>query len=189
MLGLGAAVPLGPINILIINYALKRYILALCIGFGAMSADLTYLIFLYNGLLMIEPSQEILWYLSFFGAIFMFMLSYLTYKHASDHIKKISISLKKGMLQTYLKGYILTFLNPYTLGFWTTVSSLLVIKGDFFSLILGLFSSICLWVVLMPYFVYKSRNLLNETLSLYLSYFSSAIFFLFGCMFVYKVVS
>ncbi|CAA6802363.1 MAG: Lysine exporter protein (LYSE/YGGA), partial [uncultured Sulfurovum sp.] len=50
LLGLGAAVPLGPINILIMNHALKNYKSAVAIGFGAMSADMVYLFIILLGL-------------------------------------------------------------------------------------------------------------------------------------------
>jgi L-lysine exporter family protein LysE/ArgO len=50
LFGLGAAVPLGPVNILIMNTALKNYKAAVSIGFGALSADLSYLLLIIFGL-------------------------------------------------------------------------------------------------------------------------------------------
>jgi len=43
LLGMGAAIPLGPINILLMNTALRDYKSAVTIGFGALSADTVYL--------------------------------------------------------------------------------------------------------------------------------------------------
>ncbi|MGP1485789.1 MAG: hypothetical protein ACTTJC_06890 [Campylobacter sp.] len=50
-LGFSAAVPLGPINIMIMTVALNSFSLAFAIGFGMMSADVLYLVFLAFGVL------------------------------------------------------------------------------------------------------------------------------------------
>ena len=39
-MGLGVSVPIGPVNVLIMSYALRSYTKALCLGLGAMSADM-----------------------------------------------------------------------------------------------------------------------------------------------------
>ncbi len=49
ILGFGASVPIGPINVLIMSYALRSYSKAFAIGAGAMSADITYLLFVLFG--------------------------------------------------------------------------------------------------------------------------------------------
>jgi L-lysine exporter family protein LysE/ArgO len=46
-LGFGAAVPLGPINVIIMTNALRSYKSAVAVGLGAMSSDLIYFISLY----------------------------------------------------------------------------------------------------------------------------------------------
>jgi len=51
LLGLGAAVPLGAINILVMNTALHRYSAAVAIGVGAITSDITYLIVILFGFL------------------------------------------------------------------------------------------------------------------------------------------
>ena len=50
LLGIGAAIPIGPINILIMNRALKSYPHAVATGVGAMSADGLYLILILFGM-------------------------------------------------------------------------------------------------------------------------------------------
>lgn len=51
LLGYGAAVPIGPVNILIMSYAIKSYSYALLFGMGAMFADVFYLLLLNYGVL------------------------------------------------------------------------------------------------------------------------------------------
>ena len=43
LLGMGAAIPLGPFNILIMNQAIRYYKSAVSIVFGALSAYILYL--------------------------------------------------------------------------------------------------------------------------------------------------
>jgi L-lysine exporter family protein LysE/ArgO len=189
VLGIGAAVPIGPINILIINYALHHYWLAFGIGFGAMWADITYLTLLYLGIIHSEPSTIVLDSLALFGALFMFFLAVLSLQGAKKQIKKRSLDHKKSFIATFIKGYLLTLLNPYTVGFWLSVSSFVAIKEDIVPLLLGLFSAIVLWVMGMPYLVFRSKHLLGSQATKYLSYLSSVIFLLFGFFFLYEAIS
>lgn len=50
-LGFGVSVPFGPINILILTYALKAFKNSIAVGLGAFSVDLLYLLLLQFGLL------------------------------------------------------------------------------------------------------------------------------------------
>ncbi|WP_187106629.1 hypothetical protein [Campylobacter hyointestinalis] len=47
LLGFGAAVPVGPVNILIMSYSLKRYALGTGVGLGAMSVDIFYMLLMF----------------------------------------------------------------------------------------------------------------------------------------------
>ena len=50
-LGFGASVPFGPVNILILTYALKAFKNSIAVGLGAFSIDMLYLFLLQFGLL------------------------------------------------------------------------------------------------------------------------------------------
>ena len=79
VLGLGAAVPLGPVNILIMTNALKNYKNAVSIGFGAMSADITYLTLVIFGMFVFMQNKTIQMALTIFGSLFfaIYCISYL----------------------------------------------------------------------------------------------------------------
>ncbi|MEJ2489650.1 MAG: LysE family transporter [Sulfurovaceae bacterium] len=123
LLGVGAAVPLGPINILIMNRALKSYTLAVATGLGALSADLCYILLLTLGLGSFLQESILLKILGFFGSAFLIYLAYSVFAKRDESIYELKRDVLKGrMLRTYISGYLLTLLNPYTIAFWTSVS-------------------------------------------------------------------
>ena len=80
ILGIGAAVPVGPINILIMTNALENYKNALSIGFGAMSADITYLVLILLGLFAFVKNGIFQTLLGIFGSLFLTYIAYLILK-------------------------------------------------------------------------------------------------------------
>lgn len=71
LLGFGAAVPLGPINLLIMNEAMRSYKRAVLVGLGAMSADITYLLLILYGVTNLLQSEDFLHMLSLLGGAFL----------------------------------------------------------------------------------------------------------------------
>ena len=51
LLGIGVAVPFGPVNLLILSYALSSFKKAFFLGLGALVADAFYLLLLSFGIL------------------------------------------------------------------------------------------------------------------------------------------
>lgn len=184
LLGLGAAIPLGPINILIMNESIKRYKSGVIIGLGAMSSDIVYLLLIMFGLVAYVNRPEILNLLSLFGGLFLLYLSYTIYKNKE---KKIDVSIekevKRSSVKLYIKGLILTFINPYTVGFWFSASGYIVAKElDPFATMFGMLSAIFLWITIMPYLVHRSRHRISQGISRIISYISSLLLFGFGIM-------
>ncbi|QOY54492.1 LysE family transporter [Candidatus Sulfurimonas marisnigri] len=184
LLGLGAAVPLGPINILIMNESVKRYKNGVIIGLGAMSSDITYLFLIMFGLMIYVNQPEILNGLSLFGGVFLIYLAYTIYKNRDTKIDiPIQQVAKKSSMKLYLKGYILTSVNPYTVGFWFSVSGYIAGKElNPFITLFGMLSAILLWITLMPYLVHRSRHKISQRVSHWISLVSSIILFGFGIM-------
>jgi L-lysine exporter family protein LysE/ArgO len=183
VLGLGAAVPLGPVNILIMTNALKNYKNAVSIGFGAMSADITYLTLVIFGMFVFMQNKTIQMALTIFGSLFLLYIAYLIFKGRNDKIdiKSNEEVSKTTILKNYLKGYTITLLNPYTIGFWVSVSAYIVSKNlSFVFTLLGLFCAILLWITLMPLLVYKTKHLFSQVVVKYISIIASSIMLFFG---------
>lgn len=185
LLGYGAAVPIGPVNILIMSYAIKSYSYALLFGMGAMFADVFYLLLLNYGVLNFLNTPIILKSLSIFGAIFLFYISYAIIKNAKQSISFKNIKFKSKQ-KTFLKGFLLTISNPYTIGFWLSIATISSDKSANVALICGLIMAIFSWISLMPLFVYKNRKFISDSMESKLSYIAAIILIGFAFMLIYK---
>lgn len=176
--GIGAAVPIGPINILIMDRALKNYISAVFIGLGALSADITYLVLILLGLTTFLNHPIILDILSGFGSLFLLYIAFMIFKSREKKIDKTAQTINgKTVLKSYLGGYFLTLLNPYTIAFWISIASFTRAKSDSidYFIILGMIVAIIIWVTLMPYLVHKSKHKISDKISYYIAVFSSIV--------------
>lgn len=188
MLGYGACIPLGPINVLIANYALRSYKQALAIGLGAMSADISYLLLVIFGLLKLIKGTWLLEIISFLGGFFLLYIAYLTYKNRHRVMQKKVLD-KENIMRVYLKGFWLTLLNPYTVGFWISVATLSSQSVNQPVLLLsGLIVAIFSWTTLMPLFVHKSKHLLTDAMINIFSIVSASILAGFGVMILFNAV-
>jgi L-lysine exporter family protein LysE/ArgO len=178
--GVGAAVPIGPINIIIMDRALRNYKSAVAIGAGALSADITYLVFILLGLVTFFNNPFFLEMLGMFGSVFLLYVSYMIFKSRNKELNKSPIKVDhKTLFKSYISGLFLTLLNPYTIAFWISVSSFSTgtstgEKVDYF-IILGMISAILLWITIMPYLVHKSKHKISHKLSYYIAVFSSVV--------------
>jgi len=182
LLGVGAAVPLGPINILIMNTALRNYASAVAIGFGALSADVLYLSLILLGVASILDHPVILRTLGLLGSLFLFYLTYLVFQGRHKTLDtSVQVHNSKTFLKYYIQGFILTFINPYTVAFWLSIAAYTANKElDTTFTIVGLLCAILLWITVMPYAVHLSKHKISQKVSYALSLFSSLLLFFFA---------
>jgi len=190
LLGLGAAVPLGPINILIMNKALNHYKFGVAIGFGAMSADILYLTMIFIGVMSYINNPFILNSLGILGSLFLLYLGIIIYQNRKKELEINQNNVNsKSIFKLYLQGFILTLFNPYTVAFWLSIAGYAVHKElDMLFTILGMLSAILLWITLMPYFIYKSKHKISQKVSFYINVFSFVILFGFAISLFVNVV-
>ncbi len=180
LLGIGASVPLGPINILIMSYALRQYSLGVAIGAGAMSADMSYLLLIIFGLFYLVQSPTLQLITAVIGSLFLLYLAWQIFQSQAENID-IKNSKDSSILRNYLKGYTLTLLNPYTILFWLSVSSYIATKNlNPFTTILGLLSAISLWITLMPWLIHKTKHLFSQKIIKLFSIVSAGILIFFA---------
>ncbi len=187
--GIGAAVPVGPINILIMDRALQNYKSAVSLGFGALSADITYLVLILLGLMTFFNHPILLDTLGIFGSMFLLFIAYIVFKGRNKELKKSSLEIDhKTLFKSYISGYFLTLLNPYTIAFWISVASFATTsKSDQYLIIVGMICAIILWITLMPYFVHKSKHKISQKVSYYIAIFSSLILAGFALSLLFSV--
>ena len=131
MLGLGAAVPIGPINLEMMRRNLKYGTFhGISLGLGACSADVAYVMLLCTGALVLLTHPSILNSVGILGSLLLCWFGYKAF-FLSAKIDKV-VAKKKSAAQSIFEGFLLTFVNPYTILFWMSVSSqlLLVTHGQ-----------------------------------------------------------
>ncbi len=184
LLGLGAAVPLGPINVLIMSNALRHYGSAVALGAGAMSADITYLLLILFGLFHFMENPTVQLVMALGGSAFLLYLAWLIFKGRNEPIRLQQVG-NPPILKNWLKGYTLTLLNPYTVVFWLSVSAYIATKHLHpIATVAGLFSAIVLWITLMPLIIHKTKHLFSQRVATLFSVVSAGIlaFFAIGML-------
>ncbi len=175
MLGLGAAVPIGPINLEMIrrnlSYSAKTGFL---FGLGACSADLIYLVLLSLGVLSLLNHPLLLKVMALLGALILMYFAYgaFTTKTMENQVTK---ALSSALPQHYFSGLLLTMSNPITILFWASISSqvaALTLTHQYATLYAGIGVVIGTvgWVIALNLFIHftkhkisnKAINILNK---------------------------
>ena len=124
IVGLGAAVPIGPVNVEIARRTLRGGFLAgFALGCGAVTVDITYAVLSSMGLAWLLNRPRFYWPLVDAGVIFLTYLGVrcwidaikAAYKPTETENPALPLpSLRGG----YITGLLMTLLNPMTLAFW-----------------------------------------------------------------------
>ncbi|MDM5270888.1 LysE family translocator [Sulfurovum sp. zt1-1] len=189
LLGVGAAVPLGPINILLMNRALRNYPQAVITGLGAMSADALYLSLILFGMIQMLQGGILSYLLSLGSIAFLFFLAYRIYQDRNRHLSSEFKEDRQAKRSVFLQGLFLTLVNPYTLAFWLSIGSYTTSKElDPMMTLIGMFSAIVLWVTLIPYFVHRSKHRISMRVRYILNVFSSMLLLGFGISLIVEMI-
>lgn len=185
VLGLGVCVPIGPVNILIINYATKSFKNAFALGLGATSADVLYLAFLQFGLLNFIQNDIFLNTLSIFGCLFLTYMAFLMLKSNSKIDKPCKIN-NESVLKSYIKGITLNLLNPYVILFWLSVAVVLNGFKNPSYVFVGLIGIIVCWVFSLSFFVYRYMSFFSTKVIFFINIISAVILEYFAVMLILK---
>lgn len=127
LLGLGAAMPVGPVNLEIIRRNLSFGLRAgVFLGMGAACTDLTYIVILSIGAIAVIMHPHILNAIAVIGALILVWFAYGAFKMAAQHNnqqQEIYRQRDKHPIRHLVDGYLMTLINPMTIIFWTSVSS------------------------------------------------------------------
>lgn len=161
LFGYGASIPIGPINILIVAYALRSFKLGFAIGAGAMLTDAIYLLLSHLGVsVFLKQNALFMEILSIFGASFLFYIAFITARGANK-ILEFNVASKQSLMRCFLQGVWVNALNPFIIAFWISVSAFTnSVQNQFLSLV-GLIFSITTWIIFLPLIVAKSRKIIS----------------------------
>lgn len=184
--GIGVSVPIGPVNILIMSYALKSYKKAFFLGLGAMGADALYLTLLSFGILKFLNSPTGFKILAVFGAIFLTYMAILILKNSKSNIKMQKTD-SFSLFGIFVKGFLINLSNPYVIAFWLSSAAVLsYMDGNFILTLFGLIIGIFLWISLFPLVIFKARKVIGEKIANLFSYISAFILIFFSIILIFR---
>lgn len=186
LLGFGVSVPFGPVNILILSYALKSFKNAFSVGLGAMSADILYLLLLAFGLLGFLNNEIFKQILAVFGFVFLSYMAFSMLKNKAKALKFKEEKVQESTLKSFIKGFSLNLLNPYVIGFWLSISLLVNQNNNPWIMLFGLFIAISIWIFALSFFVGKFAYLFSAKVVLYINIISAFIIEYFALAMLYK---
>lgn len=184
--GIGVSVPIGPVNILMMSYALKSYKKAFFLGLGAMGADALYLTLLSFGILKFLNSPTGFKILAVFGAIFLTYMAILILKNSKSNIKMQKTD-SFSLFGIFVKGFLINLSNPYVIAFWLSSAAVLSYMGvNFILTLFGLIIGIFLWISLFPLVIFKARKVIGEKIANLFSYISAFILIFFSIILIFR---
>ncbi|EGK8211049.1 LysE family transporter [Campylobacter coli] len=186
-LGFGVSVPFGPINILILTYALKAFKNSIAVGLGAFSVDLLYLLLLQFGLLNFLDNVIFMRALAIFGFCFLSYMAYLMLKKKNEdlHLDQHK-DFKESLLKSYIKGIILNGSNPYVIGFWLSATGIVLNNQHAYFTIAGLVVAILFWIGTLAFVVAKYSYLFSAKVIRIINIVSALIIEYFALSLLYK---
>ena len=187
LLGLGVAIPIGPLNILIMNYSLSSFGRGFALGMGAMSADILYFVLLSLGVLAVFDNTWIFKSIAIFGAIFLLYMAWACYKNASKMLAKISNTERgESLLACYLKGLGLNSINPFIVGFWLSLSSVVASSANWMIAALGVLLALFAWVLGLSIVTSLARRIISAKVARIFSYVSAVLMLFFTAFLIYN---
>lgn len=186
-LGFGVSVPFGPVNILILTYALKAFKNSIAVGLGAFSIDMLYLFLLQFGLLNFLDNVIFMRFLAIFGFCFLTYMAYLMLKKKNEdlHLDQHK-DFKESLLKSYVKGIILNGSNPYVIGFWLSAASVVLSSDHAYLMTLGLVVAILFWVSALAFVVARYSHVFSAKVVFIINIISALIIEYFALSLLYK---
>ena len=134
-LGLGAAVPIGPVNVQIARHVLRGgFVPGFALGCGAVSVDVFYAVMAGEGVRRLAQNAVLEWSLRAGGVALLTYLGVMCLRGEREAWRSDPIgpaagaeaaaattarpATARGIGRAYVAGLLMTLLNPMTLAFW-----------------------------------------------------------------------
>lgn len=123
LLGWGAAIPLGPVNLEIMRRNLSfGWLAGFSLGLGACTADLIYLLILSLGFLPLLNYPKILAVLGIAGSLILGWFAYGAFRLSTKNGATKATNAKSPG-RSFTEGLAMTLINPFTVLFWVSVGA------------------------------------------------------------------
>lgn len=156
-IGLGAAVPIGPVNVQIARRALSQsWGAGACLGLGAVTVDVVYACLATAGVRVAGNSPYVYWPVAIVGTGVLAYLGFACVREAARAYRSgwgiDEEAPRTGAWRTYGTGVMMTASNPMTLAFWfgglsSSAASAGVAPAELPHMALGVFAGTVSWVL------------------------------------------
>ena len=203
--GLALAAPPGPMNAIIAEESVVRgWLAGFRAGLGAMSADATFLVLAFFGVVAFVESFPLLRAVMVgVGGLLMLYFAYGAVTDARATFR--SEGDPEGESKGFRKAFLLALTNPFQILFWLTVGvgllepgtidvlaegvgesfrGLLVVRTGSPALVVGLFGGIAIWITGFPAALVAAERRVSR-LAPVVAYLSAAVLAGFGVFFLY----
>lgn len=158
LLGLGAALPIGPVNVEIARRAIRSGFRAgAALGCGAVTVDVTYAIISALGVRPLLGYPAVITTLTILSIALLIYLGVMSLRSAwrsrnVDAQAVLAVAAPPSLHGAYVTGLLMTLLNPITLAFWFLVVPGTTVKlgltaHDLPAICLGVFIATLTWVI------------------------------------------
>ncbi|EGK8081299.1 LysE family transporter [Campylobacter coli] len=185
-LGFGVSVPFGPVNILILTYALKAFKNSIAVGLGAFSIVMLYLFLLQFGLLNFLDNVIFMRFLAIFGFCFLSYMAYLMLRKKKESLNLEHKEFKESLLKSYIKGAFLNGSNAFVIGFWLSATSVVLSSDHAYLMTLGLVVAILFWVSALAFVVARYSHVFSAKVVFIINIISAIIIEYFALNLLYK---
>ncbi|MFJ8065613.1 LysE family transporter [Psychrobacillus sp. NPDC096426] len=190
-LGISLAAPIGPVNAAQLDTGIKNgFFHAWIFGFGALMADVLYMIMVYFGIGQFIDSPYMKIFLWSFGC---FVLTYTGIESLLT-IHEIKVDMKSGkrirLRQSLVSGFLVSLLNPLTILFWLGIYGSVLAEtsqnfqaNQIITFSLAIIVGILLWDSTMAFLSSGARKFLSTRFLIIISLISSLSMIAFGIYF------
>jgi threonine/homoserine/homoserine lactone efflux protein len=198
--GFVVSIPVGPINITIVNEGARRgFFWAFMIGVGGMAMDLIYcgIAFAgFSGLFASKFMKAAMELLSFLFLIYLGIKYLVTASLPATTPTMEAVEHKLHPHTAFWIGFVRVLGNPAVLLFWITVSATFIshdwIDDTFASkavCVLGTFLGGLLWFILLSFLVAQGHGKFSTSALVRMAHISGAILLIAGIVIGYRLVS
>ena len=193
LLGFGAAIPIGPVNLEIARRNLQLgFWYGTFTGLGAVLADVVFLTIVSFGIIQLLQHKEVLYAMNILGSCVLGWFGYQALTMGSNVIKPGTL-LRRPLFYYCLAGFSLTIINPYSVIFWVSVSAQIanIAQAQQYAVLfagIGVLVGTASWVLFFNTMLHWSKKYLPKNMSQLLNKTGGIILFGFAAFGFWKAV-
>ena len=186
LLGMGAAIPIGPVNLEIIRRNLRYGTpYGIMMGLGACGADIIYLSLLCVGALALLQYPDVLRVLGVVGSLILAWFAIMAFR--SKPLSENEKNSQPSLLRYGLEGFFITLINPYTILFWASISTQLSLAAFSARSVMlfagmGVIIGTVSWVLFLNGLLHFTRHRLKPRTIQWLNYIGGIILMSFAVL-------